>query len=160
MARRRLLLIFAFVLLAELWMTQTTVHSKIHRPIRMKTDMPIMPTVSPSPPLTPPSGGTSSISTTTPPNPPSPIISSYQIAEWEHVNECEEGGNWAVDGAIYSGGLGFSHANWDQFNTFGYPSDAAYATPEQQITVAVAFATYYYHNPDWAPDQGGCTGGY
>ena len=40
------------------------------------------------------------------------------------------------------GGLGMSHANWNQFNTFGFPSDAAYASPLQQIRVAVAFASY------------------
>jgi hypothetical protein len=87
-------------------------------------------------------------------------LTSYQIAAWSRVNVCEEGGNWHVNGAVYAGGLGMSRANWDQFNTFGFPSDAAYATPLQQIRVAVAFATHYYGSPDAAPDQGGCGGGY
>jgi hypothetical protein len=104
-----------------------------------------------------------------PPPPPAPIappvlidygLSSYQIAAWDRVNICEEGGNWYVNGSVYAGGLGMSRANWNQFNTFGFPSDAAYATPLQQIRVAVAFATYYTGNPDWAPDQNGCGGGY
>lgn len=73
---------------------------------------------------------------------------------------CEEGGSWTVDGATYSGGLGFSHANWTQFNTFGYASDAAQATPEQQVWVAVQFAIRYYGDADAAPDQSGCDGGY
>ncbi len=66
---------------------------------------------------------------------------------------CEEGGNWNVDGPLFSGGLGFTHANWNQFNTFGFPSDAAYATPEQQVRVAVAFASYYWGNPTRLPTR-------
>ena len=46
------------------------------------------------------------------------------------------------------------------FNTFGYPSNAGYATPDEQIRVAVAFATAYWGNPNAAPDQDGCGGGY
>ena len=84
----------------------------------------------------------------------------FQRAAWDRVNMCEEGGDWNVDGLVYSGGLGFSHTNWDEFNTFGYPADAAYATPDQQIRVAVAFATRYWGNPNAAPDQNGCSGGY
>ncbi len=87
-------------------------------------------------------------------------VTDFQRAAWSRVNMCEEGGVWNVQGPVYSGGLGFSHANWNQFNTFGYPSNAAYATPEQQIRVAVAFATHYWGNPNAAPDQHGCTGGY
>jgi len=71
---------------------------------------------------------------------------------------CEEGGAWNVSGSQFSGGLGFSHANWNQFNTFGYPADAAAATPDQQIRVAVAFATHYWGDPNAAPDQNGCSG--
>jgi hypothetical protein len=87
-------------------------------------------------------------------------VTDYQRAAWSRVNVCEEGGRWDVHGSIYSGGLGFSRANWNQFNTFGFPADAADATPEQQIQVAVAFAMRYWGNPNAAPDQNGCTGGY
>jgi Transglycosylase-like domain len=87
-------------------------------------------------------------------------VTPSQVAAWDKVNICEEGGVWNVDGPIYSGGLGFSHANWTRFNTFGYPADAAYATPIEQIRVAVAFATYYLGGPNAAPDQHGCAGGY
>jgi hypothetical protein len=87
-------------------------------------------------------------------------VTNFQRAAWDRVNMCEEGGRWNVDGAVYSGGLGFSHANWSQFNSFGYPADAADATPEQQIRVAVAFAVRYWGNPNAAPDQSGCAGGY
>jgi hypothetical protein len=87
-------------------------------------------------------------------------VTPAQIAAWDKVNICEEGGLWNVDGPVYSGGLGFSHANWARFNTFGYPADAADATPDEQIRVAVAFATYYMGGPNAAPDQNGCDGGY
>ena len=39
-------------------------------------------------------------------------------------------------------------------------ADAADATPDEQIRVAVAFATYYMGGPNAAPDQNGCDGGY
>ena len=82
------------------------------------------------------------------------------MAAWSKVNRCEESGNWHVRGATYSGGLGFTHANYSQFNTFGYPSDAADATPTEQVRVAVAFAVHYWGDPNAAPDQSGCGGGY
>src|ERR1035437_2864048 len=85
-------------------------------------------------------------------------VTDYQRSAWDKVNMCEEGGAWNVEGSEYSGGLGFSHANWNQFNAFGYPADAAGATPDQQIRVAVAFATQYWGNPNAAPDQNGCSG--
>jgi hypothetical protein len=87
-------------------------------------------------------------------------LTSYQVGAWDKVNICEEGGNWYVDGSVFAGGLGMSRANWGQFNTFGFPGNAANATPLQQIRVAVAFATHYYGDPNWAPDQNGCAGGY
>jgi Transglycosylase-like domain len=93
-------------------------------------------------------------------NPAGDTVTAFQRAAWDKVNICEESGRWNVDGAAYSGGLGFTHANWTQFNTFGFPADAAYATPDQQIQVATAFAFYYWHSADAAPDQSGCGGGY
>jgi hypothetical protein len=87
-------------------------------------------------------------------------VTDFQRQAWFRVNMCEEGGLWNVDGPVYSGGLGFSHANWNTFNTFGYPADAAHASAEQQIRVAVAFAVRYWGNPNAAPDQHGCSGGY
>jgi hypothetical protein len=87
-------------------------------------------------------------------------VTDYQRAAWDRVNLCEEGGVWNVSGPIFSGGLGFSRANWNRFNIFGYPGDAAFATPEEQIRVAVTFATAYWGNPNAAPDQHGCSGGY
>ena len=112
--------------------------------------------------------GGSTVYTPPPPPPPTPVVapvvdyglSQYQINAWYKVNMCEEGGDWSINGSVYAGGLGMSRANWSQFNTFGFTSNAAYASPLQQIRVAVAFASYYYGNPNWAPDQNGCSGGY
>ncbi len=85
-------------------------------------------------------------------------LTATQIALWEHVNMCEEGGDWHVDGSEFAGGLGFTRSNWARFNTFGFAANAADATPLQQIRVAVAFAEAYWGSPDAAPDQGGCAG--
>ena len=87
-------------------------------------------------------------------------VTDYQRAAWDRVNICEEGGRWNVHGAVFSGGLGFTNTNWTQLNSFGYPANAGDATPEEQIRVAVAFAVRYWGNPNAAPDQSGCTGGY
>ena len=85
-------------------------------------------------------------------------LTTYQIGLWDHVNMCEEGGVWDVDGPRFAGGLGFTRANWAAFNTFGFPSDAADASPLQQIRVAVAFAEAYWGSPNAAPDEHGCAG--
>jgi hypothetical protein len=87
-------------------------------------------------------------------------ITTTQVAAWSKVNVCEEGGDWHVHGPVYSGGLGFSHANWTTFNTFGFPATAGTATPDEQVKVAVTFAEYYWGTPDTAPDQNGCGAGY
>jgi hypothetical protein len=87
-------------------------------------------------------------------------LTAGQIAAWNHVNLCEEGGNWHVEGSVFAGGLGMSRANWSQFNIFGFPSDAAAASPLEQIRVAVAFAAHYYGSAYASPDRNGCTGGY
>jgi hypothetical protein len=68
---------------------------------------------------------------------------------------------WNVDGPMSTAAdSGFSHANWDRVQHLRLSVDAAYATPEEQIRVAVAFATRYWGNPNAAPDQNGCSGGY
>ncbi len=91
-------------------------------------------------------------------NPAGDTVTDFQRAAWDKVNMCEEGGVWDVDGPVYAGGLGFSRANWAEFNTFGFPADAADATPDQQIQVATQFALHYYGSVNAAPDQNGCGG--
>jgi hypothetical protein len=76
-------------------------------------------------------------------------VPSSTMAAWEKVAMCEEGGNWNVRGSVYSGGLGISNANWVAYGGTQYASNAADATPEEQVTVAERIQS----NP---PDQYGC----
>lgn len=74
------------------------------------------------------------------------------MAAWSKVNQCEENGNWHIDGASYQGGLGISLTNWDAYGgqrDFG-PEWAA--SPEEQVVIAMRIS------PDWVPDVEGCTG--
>jgi hypothetical protein len=48
-------------------------------------------------------------------------VTDFQRQAWFRVNMCEEGGLWNVDGPVYSGGLGFSHANWDHLQHVRLP---------------------------------------
>lgn len=57
---------------------------------------------------------------------------------WQRIARCETGTNWKHDSGTYQGAFGFYHGSWDQFNTFGYPSEAYLATPWQQYRVARA----------------------
>jgi len=71
------------------------------------------------------------------------------MAEWEKVAICEEGGNWAVRGSTYSGGLGISNVNWVAFGGTQFAANAADATPAEQVIIARRIQL----NP---PDQYGC----
>lgn len=65
---------------------------------------------------------------------------------WFHIATCESGHdppNWRHDSGTYQGAFGFHHQSWDGFNTFGYPSEAYLATPEQQYRVALAIHHKY-----------------
>lgn len=65
---------------------------------------------------------------------------------WFHIATCESGGNppiWTHNSGTYQGAFGFHHQSWDSFNTFGYPSEAYLATPEQQYRVALAIYHRY-----------------
>lgn len=86
-------------------------------------------------------------------------LTAEQVALWEHVNTCEESGVWTVDGSQYAGGLGWTHASWDQFGVpMGFGTDAAQASEYEQIAAAVQFAIYYWGSPNAAPDTNGCAG--
>jgi hypothetical protein len=64
---------------------------------------------------------------------------------------CEEGGNYAFRGSVFSGGLGISVVNWAAYGGLAYAANAADATPDQQIMVAERIQS----SP---PDQSGCAG--
>lgn len=162
-----------------LWVSTAPAHVVTHPQSRI-TKPPVAALVVPSPPAPPPPPVVVVVPQPTapppvvvvppppPPPPPTPVattptalgITPAQIAAWSKVDICEEGGNWHVVGAVYSGGLGFSNVNWTTLNTFGFPATAAAATPDQQVRVAVAFAVRYYGTPNAAPDQPRCGGGY
>ena len=56
-------------------------------------------------------------------------LSAYQIAAWDRVNLCEEGGDWHVEGSVFAGGLGMSRANWAGSTPSGSPATPPAATP-------------------------------
>jgi len=78
-----------------------------------------------------------------------PEVTPEVMATWEKVAICEEGGNWAVRGSTYSGGLGISNVNWVAYGGTQFAANAADATPEEQVIIARRIQL----NP---PDQYGC----
>ena len=88
---------------------------------------------------------------TPPPVAPGPVdtVTPYQRAAWDRVAMCEEGGDWQADGSRFSGGLGITRSNWADYGGLQYASEAAEATPDEQIMVAERIQSY-------PPDQDGC----
>jgi hypothetical protein len=118
---------------------------------------PTVPIASSPPPVAPPPPSQIAPSPPPPsPPPPSPPsdegVTPAQFAEWSKVNVCEEGGNWYVNGPLYSGGLGISRANWISFGGGQFAPQGSEATPYQQILIAERIQP----NP---PDQNGCQPG-
>ncbi len=73
------------------------------------------------------------------------------MAAWEKVAICEEGGDWIYDGPVYSGGLGISRTNWDAYGGQQFAPERAQATPEQQATIGQRI-----EGSSFVPDQNGC----
>jgi hypothetical protein len=82
---------------------------------------------------------------------------AWMVAVASRVSVCEEGLDWSFSGPVYSGGLGFLWATWDQFKTRSDPANMANATPLQQARALFALVDYYGIA---MPDQHGCSGGY
>ena len=55
---------------------------------------------------------------------------------WDRIALCETGGNWAMQGPVFSGGLGFYNGTWDDYGGREFASNAGLATREEQIIVA------------------------
>ncbi len=55
---------------------------------------------------------------------------------WDRMAVCETGGNWAMRGSRFSGGVGFANSTWNAFGGQQFASNAGLATREQQIVVA------------------------
>ena len=91
---------------------------------------------------------------------PVPLVSPALMAKWAKVNICEEGGRWHIRGSLYSGGLGITNHNWQYFSRgTGFPANAADATPEQQVFVAIRIE-HWGGAGDYVPDQYGCGHGW
>ncbi len=55
---------------------------------------------------------------------------------WDAIARCETGGNWAMQGPEFSGGVGFYNGTWNAFGGQQFAPNAGLATREQQIIVA------------------------
>lgn len=69
------------------------------------------------------------------------VPSSTGPVDWDAVARCETGGDWAMHGSIYSGGLGFANTSWDGYGGREFASHAGLASREQQIVVAERIRT-------------------
>lgn len=63
---------------------------------------------------------------------------------WDRMASCETGGNWAMTGSRYSGGVGFANSTWAAFGGLEFAPNAGQATREQQIVVANRVAVLGY----------------
>lgn len=87
---------------------------------------------------------------TIPSVPLGPTISPATFVAWDRVANCETGGNWAMEGPVYSGALGISNHNWWAYGGGEFASNAGLASPSEQIIVAERIQS----SP---PDQWGCS---
>ena len=55
---------------------------------------------------------------------------------WDGIASCETAGNWRMQGASFSGGLGFYNGTWNSFGGRQFAPNAGMASREQQIVVA------------------------
>jgi resuscitation-promoting factor RpfB len=62
---------------------------------------------------------------------------------WDNIANCETGGNWGMQGPMFSGGLGIYNGTWNGFGGQQYGSNAGQATREQQIIVAERIRARY-----------------
>jgi hypothetical protein len=76
-----------------------------------------------------------------------------QMKQWTKVAMCEEGGNWKLEGAKYSGALGITNVNWRIFGGGDFATTAGSALPWEQVIVAMRINRGYS-----VPDQNGCSG--
>ncbi|MDA8315279.1 MAG: transglycosylase family protein [Actinomycetota bacterium] len=55
---------------------------------------------------------------------------------WETVARCETGGDWSMEGPVYSGGLGMLASTWAGYGGLAFAPSAGQATPAEQVTIA------------------------
>ncbi len=82
-----------------------------------------------------------------------PLVSAAVMAAWQRVAECEVGGDWSMQGPVYSG-IGFRNDSWLAYGGAQFAPNAGLATPMEQVIVAERIEGSYI------PDQYGCAGGW
>ena len=85
-----------------------------------------------------------------------PLVSAAIMAKVYKVHQCEETGNWHVNGPTYFGGLGWRVENgvqslWLEFRAKSFPLSMADATPQQQAWAMAHFVGQTLH---YWPHQG------
>ena len=78
-------------------------------------------------------------------------VTQQDVDAWSKVAVCEEGGDWTVQGSVYSGGLGMLNSTWAAYGGLQYAPNAGQASIAQQIAVAKKIQST-------PPDQSGCSG--
>ncbi len=73
-------------------------------------------------------------------------------AEWQHVAICEVGGNWSMQGPVYSG-IGFANSTWSEYGGTQFAPLAGEAPRDAQILIGMRVTG------GWVPDQNGCSPG-
>ncbi len=73
-------------------------------------------------------------------------------AEWQHVAICEVGGNWSMQGPVYSG-IGFANSTWSEYGGTQFAPLAGQAPRDAQILIGMRVTG------GWVPDQNGCAPG-
>jgi hypothetical protein len=66
---------------------------------------------------------------------------------WDAMARCETGGDWAMTGSRYSGGVGFYNGTWDAWGGREFAPLAGQASREEQIIVANRVATQGWVSP-------------
>lgn len=66
-------------------------------------------------------------------------VTPGEMAAWSKVAVCESQGDWSVQGATHSGGLGFSNSTWatPRYDGTQFAPNAGLATPAEQVVVAM-----------------------
>lgn len=80
-------------------------------------------------------------------------VTTTERAAWERVAICETGGDWTMEGPVYSGALGMRNTVWIAYGGTQFAPNAGEATEDQQIQIAERV-----NSTGFVPDQNGCAG--
>lgn len=77
------------------------------------------------------------------------LVPNETMTKWNRVAWCETHGNWKMQGATFSGGLGISNVVWNEYGGTDFAPNAGLATPQEQVVIAIRI------NGTFVPDQFG-----